>query len=80
MVQLFCIYFFQDLGPLKSIYLTGLRAAAGIRLEIKARLNICKNLITAPISLRSGERKTFHGKHYSKLQTDSQFVNIFNYD
>ena len=47
--------FFQDLGPLKSIYLTELRAAAQIVLRIIARFNICKNLSSAQISLKSGD-------------------------
>ena len=46
---------FSRFGPLKSIYLTELRAAAQIGLKIKARFNICKNLSSAQISLKSGE-------------------------
>ena len=47
--------FFQDLGHLKSKYLTELRAAVQIGLKIIARFDICKNLSSAQISLKSGE-------------------------
>merc|ERR1711954_519660 len=54
-VLLFNAYIFQDLGPLKSIYLTELRATAQIGLNIIARFDICKNLSSAQSSFKSGE-------------------------
>ena len=47
--------FFQDLGHLKSKYLTELRVSAKIGLKIITRFNICKNLSSAQISIKSGE-------------------------
>ena len=43
------------MGPLKSKYLTELRAAVQIGLKIIARYKICKNLSSAQMILKSGE-------------------------
>ena len=43
-VQLYQASIVEDLGPLKSKYLTTLRAAAQIVLKIIAKFNICKNI------------------------------------
>ena len=43
-VQLYQASIVEDLGPLKSKYLTTLRAATQIVLKIIAKFNICKNI------------------------------------